>query len=226
MVRLNSFVTEAQLKTLGPMTTHEKISLTTVVVSLAGFLTQPWHQIDVAWVAMLSFLILFASSVLNEKAVRSDIDWNSLVSFGAFVSFANVISETGLITIIANGIKPYTELLAKNQSVFLLSVALAMHLLRFVLPLQPALLVSVLSIMPILSTMGIHPLVVGLITLASGNPWFLPYQDIMYQNLTEVTEGKLFSHEQTVRLAFIRFLILLAAITISIPLWKQWNLIP
>jgi branched-chain amino acid transport system substrate-binding protein len=226
MVRLNSFVTEAQLKTLGPMTTQEKISLATVVVSLAGFMTQPWHKIDVAWVAMLSFLILFASSVLDEKAVRSDIDWNSLVSFGALVSFANIISETGLITIIANGIKPYTELLARNQPVFLLSVALAMHLLRFVLPLQPALLISVLSVMPILSTLGIHPLVVGLIALASGNPWFLPYQDIMYQNLTEVTEGKLFSHEQTMRLAFIRFLIILVAITISIPFWKQWNLMP
>jgi len=208
------------------MTTQEKISLATVVVSLVGFMTQPWHKIDVAWVAMLSFLILFASSVLDEKAVRSDIDWNSLVSFGALVSFANIISETGLITIIANGIKPYTELLARNQPVFLLSVALAMHLLRFVLPLQPALLISVLSVMPILSTLGIHPLVVGLIALASGNPWFLPYQDIMYQNLTEVTEGKLFSHEQTMRLAFIRFLIILVAITISIPFWKQWNLMP
>jgi CRP-like cAMP-binding protein len=71
----NPIVIEAQLRTLGPLTFREKVSLLTVIVSLIGFVTQSWHQINVAWVAMLSFLILFMSSVLNEKAIRSDIDW-------------------------------------------------------------------------------------------------------------------------------------------------------
>ena len=54
-MRLNRFVIEAQLKTLGPLTTHERISIVTVIVSLVGFITQPWHHINEAWVATLQF---------------------------------------------------------------------------------------------------------------------------------------------------------------------------
>lgn len=72
-----------------------------------GFLTQPWHHINAAWVAMLSFSILFAVSVLDEKAVRADIDWNFLISFGTLISFGNVISGSGLSEIIAITVKHY-----------------------------------------------------------------------------------------------------------------------
>lgn len=225
ITELKPFVIEMQLKTLGPLTIHEKISLATVVISLTGFLTQSWHQINVAWVAMVSFLILFASSVLDEKAVRTDIDWNFLIAFGALVGFGNVISTSGLTTIISIGIKPYMEIFIGSKWIFLLAVAIGVHTLRIVLPLQPALLVSVLSIMPILSTLKINPFVVGLIALISGNPWFLPHQDTMQQNILQTTEGKLFNHEQTVKLAFIRALVILASVAISFVYWRWLGLI-
>jgi hypothetical protein len=62
---------EAQLKTLGPpLIAHEKISIVAVATSPSGFLNRAWHHINEIWVAMLSLLILFASSVLDEKAAR------------------------------------------------------------------------------------------------------------------------------------------------------------
>src|SRR6266568_4407969 len=73
-------IINAQLKALGPLTGYEKISIVTIVFSLAGFMTEPWHHINGAWVAMASFLILFAGAVVDEKSVRKDIDWNFLIS--------------------------------------------------------------------------------------------------------------------------------------------------
>ena len=222
---LNPWVIETQLRTLGPLTVEEKISLATVVVSLMGFLTQPWHHINVAWVAMLSFLILFAGSVLDEKSVRTDIDWNFLISFGALVGFGTVISASGLSEVIASGIKPYLEFFNGSRLIFFWIIVMAVMILRFLLPLPPALLVSILSIMPITSTLHLHPLIVGLVVLASANPWFLPYQNWMYQNLLQDTEGKLFDHGQTLELAFLHIFIVMGAVTISVLYWKYLGLI-
>ena len=222
---LNPWVIETQLKTLGPLTAEEKICLVTVVVSLIGFLTQPWHHINIAWVAMLSFLILFASSVLDEKSVRADIDWNFLISFGALLGLGVIISASGLGEAIASGVKPYLEIFAGSRLIFLWSIVMAAMVLRFFLPLPPALLVCIISIVPIASTLGLHPFIVGLVVLASANPWFLPYQNWMYQNLLQDTEGKLFDHKQTLQLAFIHIFIVLGAVTISMLYWKYLGMI-
>jgi len=224
--KLNPLVIEAQLRTLGPLTAHEKISLATVVVSLMGFLTQSWHEINGAWVAMLCFLILYAGSVLDQRNVRSDIDWNFLISFGALLGFGNVIASSGLSGIIANGVKPYLEIFAGSHLIFFWVISVAVLALRFILPLPPALLVTIISVIPVSSTLHIHPMIIGLVILASANPWFLTYQNWMYQNILENTEGKLFSHEQTLRLAFAHVLIVMAAVAISIPYWEWIRLVP
>jgi len=226
IAKLNPLVIEAQLKTLGPLTAHEKISLATIFICLIGFLTQPWHHINVAWVAMLSFLILFAGSVLEEKTVRADIDWNFLISFGALVGFGNVISASGLSGIIASEMKPYLEIFIENPLILLWVIVLAVLGLRFILPLPPALLVSILSIVPVTSAFGLHPFVIALVVLASANPWFLPHQNWTYQNLLETTEGRLFDHKQTLKLACVHVFIILAVVAISFPYWKALGLIP
>ena len=226
MRKLSPFIIDVQLKTLGPLTTHEKISLITVIVSLAGFMTQSWHHINGAWVAMLSFLVLLAGSVLDEKTVRSDIDWNFLISFGALVGFGSIISTSGLTEVIAREAKPYLEFFVGSTWIFLLMVTICSTLIRFILPFAPALLVCILALLPISSTLEINPLVIGLVVLMCNDPWFLPHQDIMFQNLLMNTEGKLFTHGKTVKLAFFHVLIIMAAVLISIPYWQYLGLIP
>jgi hypothetical protein len=79
---------------------------------------------------------------------------------------------------------------------------------------------------PVTSAFGLHPFVIALVVLASANPWFLPYQNWKYQNILQNTEGKMFSHEQTLKLAYLHVLIVMAAVAISIPYWKYLGLVP
>ena len=223
--RLSPEVIETQLKTLGPLTSHEKISLLTVAISILGFLTQPWHGINGAWVAMLGFFILFGTSVLDEKAVRADIDWNFLISFGALVGFGSVISSSGLTHLIAKGVLPYAGYFAGNKLLFVLGISLAMHLLRFALPITPALLVGMLAILPVLVVSGINPFIAGLILLISANPFILPYQNMMYTNIVSGTEGKMFRHRQALMFSLLHVLIVLVSIALSVPYWKWLGLI-
>lgn len=218
-------VIDAQLRALGPMTRHEMLSLATVVVTLAAFATQSLHRIDGAWIAMLSFLILFAGGVLNEKSVRRDIDWNFLVSFGSLVGFGTLISGSGLTSVIAGDLRPYLIGISGSPYLFLPVVSCAIHLVRFALPLPAALLVGILSIVPISSAIGIHPLVIALVLLASVNPWVVPYQNSIYLNLLEGTQGKIFAHHQVRKLALLQIGAVLLAVMVSIPYWRYTGLI-
>jgi anion transporter len=218
-------VLEAQLRTLGPLTVHERISLIVVVICLAGFMTQSWFHIEKAWVAMVCFLILFATSVLDEKAVRTDIDWTYAISFGAVVGFGDLISESGLATLVAGELKPYLELFLGNDLVFLLALSLAVFLIRFLLPLSATLVVTLLSIVPLGLSLGVNPFVIALVTLVSANPWILPYQNIFFCLMLEATEGKIFTHKHTARMAFAHVGIVLAAIALTVPYWRYMGLI-
>src|SRR6185369_3323234 len=150
---VESMVLDAQILTLGPMTRAEKISLGTTVVTMAGFLSQSWHGVNPAWVAMGSFLVLCFGGVLDEKSVRSDIDWNFLLSFGALIGFGAVISTSGLSSVIARVSAPVLNLVANSPYLFLPVVATAMHLVRFVLPLPAAILVMLLAVLPMLPSL-------------------------------------------------------------------------
>ncbi len=224
-ISLNHDIIEAQIKTLGPITFQEKISLITVIFSILAFVTEPWHHIKGAWIALFSFLVLFGSSVLDERAVRQDIDWNFLISFGALIGFGNVMSSSGLTGVIAGKVSPYLGFFSGNKLVFLLVISISFYLLRLALPSPPAQLISMLSIVPVASATGINPFIIGLVILISGNPWFLPHQDTVYLNAYYGMEERAFRHRQTLPLAFLHFVISLIAIAISIPYWQSMGLI-
>lgn len=220
-----SGIIKAQLNALGPCDTHEWITIIIVVASLFGFMTQSWHHINGAWIALASFFLLFSSGVLAEKSVRSDIDWNFLLSFGALVGFGGLISSSGLGTIMAGKVAPLLEPVTESPYAFLVTVSLGMYLLRFVLPLPAAQLVALLSVLPVVGVAGIDPFALCLVVLISCNPWFFPYQNSVYFSLLQATEGKVFDHHQTRRAAFAHIVAVQAAIVVSIPWWQHLGLV-
>lgn len=222
---LVSSVADAQLRTLGPLTVEEKVCLFAVLTSLTGFLTQSWHHIDGAWIAMLCILILFATSVLDQATLRNAIDWAFLISLGALIGFGNVIAASGLPEIVAGAAKPYLQYLVASKLLFLLAITVSIIVIRFILPAFPSLVVCILALLPISAALEISPFVLGLIVLLVNEPWLLPHQSMIFQTLLSSTEGRLFDHRQTVKFALAHVLISLAAITISYPYWKYLGLI-
>jgi anion transporter len=222
---LSAEVIEAQLKTLGEMTRHEKISLWVVNLSLLGFVTEPLHGINGAWVAMVSFLILFVTSVLDEGAVRRDIDWNFLISFGALISFGGLISASSLPNITAAAFAGLLGSITVSEWLFLPLLAMTVYVLRLSLPLPAGLVVSILIFTPVAGTLEIHPFIVALVALVASNPFFVPFQNAVYFNFLESTEGKLFSHSLAKRYSWAQMAAALAAVVFSIPVWRLMGLI-
>ncbi|MZP30459.1 cyclic nucleotide-binding domain-containing protein [Heliobacterium undosum] len=216
---------EAQLKVLGPLTREEKVCLLATSFSLIGFLTQTWHHIDGAWISLVSFLILYVGAVLTDKTIRSGIDWGFLITFGSMVGFGNAMKSTGLTDTLSHLLQPLLKTVMDSQLVFLLAVAVYLYLLRFVLPITPALLVGMLTVTPLCEAMHLNPVVVGIIMLLASNPWVLPSQNAMYLSMVEGTDQKMFRHEQTRGLAIVYGVICLLSICVAVPYWETVGLI-
>ena len=214
-----------QQRILGPLTFHEKVSMLAVVLSLAGFTAETWTGVSGAWAAVLAFVLLYAFSVLDDRSVRSEIDWSFLISFGALLGIGKVISESGMTQTIAQVATPWLVPVSEYPALFLLAAATGMLILRMALPIAPALLLAVLVVEPSAAAAGIHPLVVGLVILASSNPWFLPSQNHVYLSLLAGTEGKLFDHRQTLPAAFAYVVAVYLAVLLSVPCWKYLGLV-
>jgi anion transporter len=223
--RLHPEVVDAQLRTLGVMTGKEKVALTTLLICILGLATEQLHHIDEAWIAMFGFVVVFAASVLEEKSIRSDIDWSFLIALGAMVGFGDILVESGFTSVVVAAIKPYLVMFSGSKVLLLVIFSLTVHLIRFALPLTPGLLVSMLAIMPVLTSAGIDPFVVALVALLSSNPWVLRHQNSVYRNVWKATGGKLFAHEDTLKIALLHIAIVAVSVAAAVPYWTWLGLI-
>jgi di/tricarboxylate transporter len=222
---LHKEVVAAQLKTLGSVTFKEKIAFATIIFSIFGFATEHWHHVNEAWIAMIGFIIVFATHVIDEHSIRSDMDWSFLIALGAMVGFGDVLTDSGFDQVLIGAIKPYLEFFSGSRTLFLVIFSITVHLIRCTLPLTPGLLVSMLAVMPILTSVGINPLVSGLVALASANPWVLKQQNSIYRNVWKSSGTKLFHHEDAVKMAVVHIVIVAASVALSVPYWERLGLI-
>lgn len=211
----------SQLNILGPLTAPEIVSLGITALYLLGVLTQPWHHIDNALIAMLAFLLMIAATIIDEKSVRQDIDWNHLISFGALIGFGAIMQQSELFQMLASNAASLFLVMSGHHLLFLLMIATAVHLLRFALPLEPALIVSMLTLTPVGALIGINPFIIALVILISSNPLFLPYQNSIYNSLAQGGEDRMLYHSQIVKFAYAQVVVILLSIALSAPYWGR-----
>jgi branched-chain amino acid transport system substrate-binding protein len=216
---------DSQLKTLGKFTSSERVSLFVIAGSLVAFITQDWHGIHSAWIAMVGLLILVIKNVLTEKNIRDDIDWNFMLSFGAIIGFGTVINDTNLADLVAKNLSPYYSFMMHKPFIFLSFIAVFTTVIRFVLPLPAAQLVAILPSVPVGISMGIHPFIIAQVVMISCNPWFFPYQNSIYINFQQSSEGRMFSHQVVRMFSVWQLFAIVAAIGISIFYWSKIGLI-
>jgi branched-chain amino acid transport system substrate-binding protein len=216
---------DSQLKTLGSFTSSERVSVFVIAGTLIAFITQPWHGIQSAWIAMTGLLILVVKNVLSEKNIRDDIDWNFMLSFGAILGFGAIINDSNLADLIAKNLSPYYAFLMNKPFMFLTFIAIFTTLIRFVLPLPAAQLVAILPSVPVGLSMGIHPFIIAQVVMISCNPWFFPYQNSIYINFQQSSEGRMFSHHSVRMFSLWQLFAIVAAIGISIVYWSKIGLI-
>jgi anion transporter len=209
---------------LGPLSRHEKIALGVGIGLLAGFITQPLHGVDPAWVAVLAAGVLAATRVVTADTLRA-VNWNFALLFGVLISLATVFKHTQLDRWMADRIAATVGDLIATPVVFVLALALFCFAVSFVVRWQAAAPLITIALAPVASASGVHPFVVGLVALIAGNGFFLPYQSTSYLALCAGTGGKLFAHRQALPAAFAYAAWTAAAVALSVPVWRWMGLL-
>ena len=217
---------DTQLEALGPASRAEIVNGLVLVGALAGWITAPYHPVDVAWVAMTGLAILLAANLLDRNTFRSGIYWDFLFYLGAVLSLTGVVRHLHVDDWVIRQLTPILEPMTVYPAGFLLVVAVGVFAARFVLPSFPLVSVLIITVVPIGTNAGISPLALTLVICTTVSVLFLPYQSTYYLALYFGTKEKAFSHSQVRLLAWSYGLIYLLAIAVAIPFWRRLSLLP
>lgn len=224
--RISRAMLDAQLEALGKPSRAEIFNGVVLCAAVVGWLTSPYHGIDVAWVAMGGLTILLAANMLDRVAFRASIYWDFLFYLGTVLSLTGVVRHLGIDTWLIHLIEPTISPLVQHPMALLLLLAVSIYAARFVLPSFPLVSLLVLTVVPITSAAGIQPIVLLIVLSTAVSVWFMPYQSPYYLALYFGTKEQAFTHRQARPMAWVYGAIYLAAIAAGVPFWRMLGLLP
>lgn len=210
---------DAQLEALGPASRAEWTTLSVAAALVLGWLTQPLHRLDPAWIALLGLCVLMAAGVLDRAALRAEVDWPFLIFMGMIFSLADLTRRVGADVWFARTLQDTLGALTHPAVAVTMAVLITIGV-RFFLPWQTAVPLLTLALTPFAQQAGISPWIIALVALKAGNVFLLPYQNFYYLTLYYGTEERAFTHAQARPLAWIYAGIVLAAFLLSLPYWR------
>jgi anion transporter len=213
-----------QRAVLGPMRADEKLCLAVLVGLIAGFLTEPWHGINGAWLGVGALVALALGRALDTTMVRTGVNWPFLLFFGAISSLATVFNTLGVGTWLGARLAGLIQSMALGSLSFCLLLALVGFCLSFIVRWQAAAPLLTLVALPAAGAAQVHPFLVALVALVSTQVWFLPYQSTVYLALYHGS-GECFSHRHARALAWLWGLLVLVSIALSVPVWRMMGLV-
>jgi di/tricarboxylate transporter len=214
----------AQLEMLGPPSRDERITALVALVVLAGWITQPWHGVDPAWLTLAGLCLLLVTQVLDRTALQAQVDWSFLLFMGMAFSLADLAAHVGADAWFAararDALGGVTTPAAAVAAAVLITVAV-----RFAVPWQTAVPLLTVALTPFAQAAGLSPLIMGLVALKAGNLFLLPQQSPYYLTLYYGTEERAFGHRDARPFAWVYAGAVLAGFLLSLPYWRALGLV-
>ena len=211
---------DTQIEALGSPSAAEIVNGLVLFGAMAGWLSSPYHQIDVAWIALVGLAILLAFDLLDRQTFRGGIYWDFLFYLGAVLSLTTVVQHLGIDRWVIERLTPILEPMAGRPAIFLAVLTIAVFAARFILPSFPLVALLTVTVVPIATRGGIQPLASVLVIATAITVWFLPYQSAYYLALYFGTKERAFTHAQVRPLAWTYGLVYLLAVLAAIPFWS------
>ncbi len=218
--RVNLRAIRLQHALLGRVTWNEVWSGVALVALVVGFATREAHGIAPAWLAVASFLFLFALGTLDQTAFQSGGTLGLLVYSGVILSLGNVFGSLHIDAWLTSFVQSGMPALVRNPYGFVLVVALIAFTLHFFVPWMTASTLLALVTMPLAEGLGFHPFIPVLVALVAGDHTVLPYVNSGYAILYFASEGELFSHTQARRPLVLEAVYRIVALLASVPVWQ------
>lgn len=213
-----------QCAILGPPSRNEIVAIAIGAAVLIGFITEPLHGIDPAWVSVAALLLLAGSGLLDVDTLRA-VNWNFALLFGAIAGIAAVFHVTEADRWLSQAVAGAIGGLANAPMLFVAALTLLCFVLSLVLRWQAAAPLVTVAIGPVAVHAGIDTLVVALVAVIACSGFFLPYQSTTYLAMYHGTGGRLFTHAQARPIAIAYGVVTLLALCGSVPVWHAMGLL-
>jgi len=217
---------DALLSQLGPIKNSEWGAMAGIIIFGAGILTQSYHHIEPVWLAFGIALVLYLYGALTAKDLRSNVDWPTLMFVAAIVSWGPIMSQLQLNTLISKQVigLGLNTLMTQNLPLGIGFLVLIVILIRFAFPGGPTFVIVMTALIPLASSTGISPWVLGFIALTVSEGFLLPYQHGVYSLMVEELNNRGLGNAYNKRDILISNVLLMAlrlvAIYLTILYWK------
>lgn len=216
-----------ELTKMGKMGRNEKIAAIVMVIAVVLWATENLHGIPGSIVAIMGFLVLLITDVINVQDFKQGVPWDMLFMIGALIGLGNVFKSVGINDYITTLVSPIISAISGNPVILILALAVILYVLRYVYSSQSAILPVFLPILiPICIASGINPWIAAFVILASSATW-----NVIYQNTFAMQGFAAFGGEDSVKfselskLSYAFMVVNLIALVASVPVWRLMGLI-
>ncbi len=209
-----------------PFTSAERRMAVIIAACIVCWVAEPVLGVPSHIVAIGAMVLMLVCDVVPAKELFGKLAWGSLIFMGCVLGLADVFAYLGINEWIVASCEPLIASLAGNAYLFIGGICLITIALRFVIVSEMAFLNIFMAFMvPLSLSLGINPWVVGISVYAVVNPWFAPYQNIIYLTAYYATGGEMVRQSTMAKYCAIYLAICIAGLMASIPYWQGLGLI-
>ena len=223
-VRITREYAREEYAKLGPMRGEEKKALLLLAGAVLLWVLQDVVHIDAAVTAMAAALLCFAWRLLEEKEVSTAVPWALVLHIGGVINLGTILPAVGLDRWIQELVLPLFRNMSTPVEAIIATFVLVLAV-RAVMVSQNAVVVMMVALLsPVMAATGVSEWGIGLVILATGTCWLLPFQNTVFISAMACMEETL-THRQTMRYAVFYELCSLLAFLVSIPYWRWLGII-
>jgi CRP-like cAMP-binding protein/di/tricarboxylate transporter len=211
-----------QRAVLGRPSRRELALMGIVLLTLVGWILAPHYLIHPGLIALIAFI---AVMTLYGRSNLASLDWDYLVFYGVALTIANLAQGLSLDRIVGQGAVPILAQLGIGGPAFVLLAGVLTIVVRSLLAADQAILLLSLALIPVAPAVGINPWLAVIPILALGLSWHIPAQSPEYLVAYGASQGRLFSHAQGRRMAFVYDAIALGGLAVCLPYWHLLGLL-
>ena len=211
---------ENQLGVLGPLSTHEWITLVVLCCTIVGWLTTGYHKIDGAWVSLAALCVLVNTGVLGWGMVKKGIDWEMLICMGATLAIPTLLTEAKIDKWLVSLVAPLILPFADYPALCFLVIALITYVIKLAFTSFLTVVTLCVALLPLAGEMGIDPWVMAMIILIASEVWFFPFQVDWHTMAYSTTDGKGFSYGLMYRINPFYAVAYIVGLMAAIPYWR------
>src|SRR4029077_14896717 len=201
---------------------RELLILAIVAGMLIGWIIGPKFLWPPGLVALFAFIAVMVVAGVSDL---KNLDWEYLVFFGVALSIQSVAQGLSLDKTVGQQAATLLTQLGLGGAGFVILAGVITILVKSLLAADQAVLLLSFAFIPVATAVGISPWLAAVAILALGLSWHVPAQSPEYLVAYGATHGRLYSHGQARRMAFVYEAIALAGLALCLPYWHLLGLL-